>query len=128
MTDVFKQHGAASWIELITTDAGAAKSFYSQLLGWTTEDMPMPDGTYSVVKANDVGIGGIMSMPPHMAGAPTHWGIYITVDDVDATAAKAQELGATPLMPPTDIPDVGRFCTFQDPQGAIISVITYVQR
>jgi predicted enzyme related to lactoylglutathione lyase len=56
---------------------------------------------------------------------PPHWGVYITVDDVDATAAKAQQLGATTIVPPTDIPNVGRFCTFQDPQGAVISAITY---
>ena len=47
------------------------------------------------------------------------------MDDVDATARKAQELGAKTIMPLTDIPNVGRFYTFQDPQGAVISVITY---
>ena len=50
---------------------------------------------------------------------------YVTMDDVDATARKAQELGAKTIMPLTDIPNVGRFYTFQDPQGAVISIITY---
>jgi predicted enzyme related to lactoylglutathione lyase len=59
-----------------------------------------------------------------MQGLP-RWGVYITVDDVDATAAKAQQLGAATIVPPTDIPNVGRFYTFQDPQGAVISAITY---
>jgi len=124
MDDRFKRHGAASWVELSTTDAQAAIVFYSQLFGWSTEEMPMQDGAYTVVKTGSDGIGGIMPPLPQIQGPP-RWGIYITVDDVDATAAKAQQLGATTIVPPTDIPDVGRFYTFQDPQGAVISAITY---
>jgi hypothetical protein len=66
-----------------------------------------------------------MSIPPQAEGAPPNWGIYVTVDDVDATARKAEELGAKILVPLTDIPNVGRFFSFQDPQGAVISAITY---
>ncbi|HEY7711299.1 MAG TPA: VOC family protein [Candidatus Entotheonella sp.] len=124
MDDRFKRHGAVSWVELSTTDAKAAIAFYSQLFGWSTEEMSMQDGTYTVVKTGSDGIGGIMPLPPQMQGPP-RWGIYITVDDVDATAAKAQQLGATTIVPLTDIPDVGRFYSFQDPQGAVISAITY---
>jgi predicted enzyme related to lactoylglutathione lyase len=81
--------------------------------------------TYTVVQAGGTQIGGIMPMPPQAAGTPPHWGSYVTVEDVDATARHAEALGAKTLVPPTDIPNVGRFCTFQDPQGAVISVITY---
>ncbi len=116
------RHGAFSWCELMTTDVQAAKQFYTELLGWTTEEMP--GMAYTVVQTGGVGIGGIMAIPSHAPGAPPHWGTYVTVDDVDATARKAQELGATTIMPLTDIPNVGRFYTFQDPQGAVISIIT----
>jgi uncharacterized protein len=50
---------------------------------------------------------------------------YVTVDNVDAIAKNAQELGGKILMGPQDIPTVGRFCVIQDPQGAVISAITY---
>ena len=66
-----------------------------------------------------------MTIPPQAEGAPPSWGIYVTVDDVDATANKAEELGAKILVPLTDIPNVGRFFVLQDPQGAVISAITY---
>jgi predicted enzyme related to lactoylglutathione lyase len=117
------RHGAFSWCELLTTDVEAAKQFYTELLGWTTEEVP--DMSYTIVKTENTGVGGIMAVPPHAAGCPPHWGTYVTVDDVDATARKAQELGAKTIMPLTDIPNVGRFYTFQDPQGAVISIITY---
>jgi len=128
MTDVFKQHGAFSWSELMTTDPEAAKKFYSELFGWKTDDMPMGDMTYTVVKAGDKEIGGIMPIPEQAKGTPPHWGLYVTVDDVDATAKKAEELGAKTIVPLTDIPDVGRLFAFQDPQGAIISAITYAKK
>ncbi|MGE3540659.1 MAG: VOC family protein [Candidatus Tectimicrobiota bacterium] len=128
MDNAMFRHGAFSWCELMTTDVEAAKQFYTTLLGWTTEDVSVVEGmTYTVVKAGEEGIGGMMALTHCAPGTPPHWANYITVDDVDAVARKAQELGATTLVPATDIPNVGRFYTFRDPQGAVISVITYVR-
>ena len=125
MGDRFKQHGAFSWFELMTTDTNGAKKFYTSLFGWETEDMNMGDMNYTVWNVAKEGVGGLMSLPPQAEGQPPSWGVYVTVDDVDATAAKAEELGGKVLVPPTDIPTVGRFCVLQDPQGAVISAITY---
>lgn len=125
MEEQFKQHGAFSWCELMTTDVPAAIHFYSKLFGWSTEEYTGAGMTYTVVKVAGKEVAGIMKTPPEAQGMPPMWGIYVTVDDVDATAKTAQELGATILYPPTDIPTVGRICVIQDPQGAAISVITY---
>lgn len=127
MKDPFKQQGAFSWFELMTTDVDGAKKFYSNLFGWDTEEMPMGDMNYTIVKVGEEGLGGIMSTPPQAEGPPPNWGVYVTVNDVDATAGKAEELGGKILVPPTDIPTVGRFCVLQDPQGAVISAITYAE-
>lgn len=127
MSEQFMQHGAFSWCELMTTDVAAAKTFYSGLFGWETEDMSMPGMTYTVVKAGGSGIGGIMATPPEAQGVPPMWGAYVTVDDVDATAQTATKLGGKVLVPPRDIPEVGRFCVIQDPQGAVINAITYIK-
>ena len=127
MNEQFKQHGMFSWCELLTKDVSAAKAFYTKLFGWNTEDMSMPGMTYTVVKAGNEVIGGIMSIPEEAQGMPPMWGAYVTVDDVDLTAKTAQELGAKLLVPPTDIPNVGRFCVIQDPQGAVINAITYIK-
>ena len=58
---------------------------------------------------------------------PPTWGIYITVKDVDAVAAKVKELNGKVFIEPRDIPNVGRFCVVQDPQGAFVSLIAYRQ-
>jgi len=125
MEDRFKQNGAFSWCELLTTDVEGAKAFYAKLFGWETEDMSMPGMTYTVVKSGAKGIGGIMPVPKESQGTPPFWGAYVTVGDVDTTARDAERLGAKVLVPPRDIPNVGRFCVIQDPQGAVINAITY---
>lgn len=128
MTEPMKQHGAFSWNELMTTDVDAAKSFYGKLFGWTLENMPMSDMDYIMAKAGDQEVAGIMAMPPESGGMPPNWGAYITVDDVEASAKQAEALGGKILMVPRDIPDVGRFCVISDPQGAVVSMITYVSK
>jgi predicted enzyme related to lactoylglutathione lyase len=120
------KHGAFSWFELMTKDVEEAKDFYIKLFSWDTEKMEMKSGmTYNVVKVDGEPSGGMMAMPPQAGEMPSMWGIYVTVDDVDATARTAKELGGQVLMGPQDIPEVGRFCVIQDPQGAILSAITY---
>lgn len=127
--DIRNRHGAFSWAELMTPNPEGAKSFYSSLLGWELQDFPMENFAYTVVKTGGEQIGGIMPLPP---GAPAHmppsWGCYITVDDVDAIAEKAFSLGANVLVPPQDIPSVGRFAVLQDPQGAMFNIITYLEK
>jgi predicted enzyme related to lactoylglutathione lyase len=128
MEDPYKTHGVFSWFELMTTDVAAAKDFYAKLFGWTTEDSPLGgDRIYTVIRVKNQSVAGIMATPPENQGMPPMWGVYVTVDDVDATAKQAEELGGKILMQPRDIPEVGRFCVIQDPQGATLAAISYVE-
>lgn len=122
MSESRKQAGQFSWNELLTTDADGAVSFYTSLFGWTTAAMPMGDFTYHILKKDGEDVGGLMPMPD--GGDSPSWGAYVTVEDVDATVKKAEELGGRVVFPPKDIP-VGRIATIRDPQGAEISVISY---
>lgn len=128
MDTKYRLHGAFSWCELLTTDAEAAKGFYGKLFNWTLEQATIPDVDYTLVKYGGEQMGGIMNIPPACEGMPPCWGVYVTVDDVDATAKLAVEMGGKVCLPPQDIPEVGRFCVLQDPQGAMISVITYLPK
>ncbi len=119
------KHGAFSWNELITTDPKAAAEFYSKLFGWTSEVMHMECMDYTIVKTGDRQVGGIMAAP---AGAPAGWKSYVTVDNIDETAKLAESLGGKLCVPPTNIPDVGRFAIIIDPQGAVIAAITYLKK
>ncbi|MCE7029748.1 VOC family protein [Jiella avicenniae] len=117
-------HGTPIWYELLTRDQDAAQAFYAKVVGWTIErpQMGPPGVDYRVCAAEDGPVGGIMKMPEGAPMPPT-WLIYFGVGDVDATVEKAQGLGAAVHMPPTDIPEVGRFAFLADPQGTMFYVM-----
>jgi predicted enzyme related to lactoylglutathione lyase len=113
--------GTFSWVDLQTSDPEAAKAFYSSLLGWVYEDIPIGEGAaYSMARLQDHSVAAIG--PLQGEGMPSHWNCYVTVADVDASAARAAELGATLLAEPFDVFDAGRMAAFQDPQGAVLSI------
>ncbi len=119
------QHGAFSWNELMTTDVPAAKAFYAELFGWEMQDEEMPALTYTLLKAGGREVGGMMKIPPESNGMPAAWGSYVTVDNVDRQISRVESLGGKVIMAPRDIPNVGRFAVISDPQGAILTLITY---
>ena len=127
-TDSMKLSGAFSWNELMTSDIVGAKAFYSALFGWQLNDMDTPMGSYTMAKVGETEVAGMMATPEEAAGAPPAWGAYVTVDDVDAMPAKIESLGGKVILPPQDIPDVGRFLVMQDPQGAMLMLITYLNK
>src|SRR6202795_66411 len=108
------------WYELMTSDTVAAKAFYSKVVGWNTQDMPMPGMTYTLLSAGNTQVGGLMALPQEAcdAGIKPCWVGYIGVDDVDGAAAKVRKLDGTILKGPADIPNVGRLAVVADPQGA----------
>ena len=113
------QPGHVSWNELVTTDVAAAKTFYTGLFGWKTEAFGS-GMDYTLFKKGDTMVGGMMKCP--QPGAPAHWLAYVTVEDVDAAAAKAGKLGGKMVAPPFDVPEVGRIAVVLDPQGAAIGL------
>ena len=124
MSDSFQTHGAFSWCELHTVDVGRARRFYADVIGWSLEEMDMPGGKYSVIKAGGRPVGGI-TLKKGADNGSASWVTYITVDDVDQRAAKATQAGGKVLSPPTDAPGVGRMATIEDPAGALICLIAY---
>ncbi len=122
--------GTFSWVDLSTTDPGAAKSFYAGIFGWAYEDMPVEGGgTYTFCRLGEhaaCALSGQMEQEAEM-GVPPHWNNYVTVSSVDETVAKAKELGGNPLMDAFDIPagdgsTAGRMCVLFDPGNAAICV------
>ncbi len=123
--DAYKTHGAFSWNELMTTDPEAAGRFYAGLFGWSMKNMDMGTGAYHVASVGETQVAGIMGMVPGGPPMPPAWGAYVTVTSVEDTIAKCAELGGKTIMPPMDVPGVGRMAVLQDPQGAVFSVMAY---
>jgi uncharacterized protein len=110
-----------AWVDLSTTDAPAARDFYSKLFGWDLEVAEDPQyGGYATAKVGDRSAAGI---GPKQEGdqSPAVWALYIGTEDVDALATKVQDAGGSVIAPPFDVGDQGRMAVFTDPSGAFIS-------
>jgi predicted enzyme related to lactoylglutathione lyase len=118
--------GRFVWHDLATTDIPGAVSFYTSLVGWGTAPFQGGAAPYTMWSAGDTMLGGLMPLPADAAksGATPHWLAYVAVPNVDDTAKLASGLGATVMVPPTDIPTVGRFTMLRDPQGASFAAFT----
>lgn len=118
-------NGNFIWHEHMARDPNAAISFYTEVVGWKTQ--PFAEADHYVMWVGSQGpLGGVMTLPDEATkvGMPPHWVGHVQVQDVDATAALAKQLGGKVYKEPSDIPTVGRFAIIGDPQGAWIGAFT----
>jgi predicted enzyme related to lactoylglutathione lyase len=109
--------GLFVWDELHATDTAAGKQHYTELLGWTAAQAME---NYEIFSAGDRQVAGLYAKDDDSPGA--YWLTYLGVDDVDASTAKAEELGAGVMIPPADIEGIGRFSVITDPTGAAVGL------
>jgi predicted enzyme related to lactoylglutathione lyase len=112
------------WNELRSRRLGEVAEHYAAVFAWEAQAMEMGAGSYTVFNLGGRGIAGALELTGDVpAEIPSHWLVYFSVVDADATAAKAAELGAQTHHEPSDIPGVGRFAVFTDPQGAAFGIL-----
>jgi predicted enzyme related to lactoylglutathione lyase len=124
---IYNVPNSLCWNELATPDTAKAGEFYTGLFGWGKEVKDMGTMTYTLFINGERQAGGMYTPTPEMGEIPPNWLAYFAVDDADGKVAKASELGATIIVPPMDIPQVGRFAVIQDPQGATFGIIKLLQ-
>jgi uncharacterized protein len=114
--------GTLCWADLSTPDAQRASEFYSALFGWTIAADPKDPSGYLHIKNGAHFIGGIPPAAYRQPGTPPNWLAYFQVDDVDASASKAEDMGARLYLPPMTMEGVGRMSVIADPQGAVFAI------
>jgi predicted enzyme related to lactoylglutathione lyase len=105
-------------LELNTPDLAKAKTFYSTLFGWEFQDNDMGTMIYSTFKPDEGPGGGITSFP----GGNPGWLSYVGVKDINESTEKARSLGATILIGPQEIPNIGWMTVMTDPTGCTIAI------
>ena len=123
--------GVPCWVDTWQADAGAAAGFYGELFGWETDTFGEGEGAVTMWRvpgyvggepeqpvSRDV-VAGMAALPP--GAERPHWRVDFWVDDVDATVAKAIELGGRTLVPAFDS-EIFRQAVIADPAGASFSV------
>ncbi len=120
--------GRFVWYELITTDLGATKAFYAEVVGWGVREASTPDLAYSLFTAGTVPVVGLMELPEQArkSGATPRWAGYVGVNDIDATAKQLKLLGGTVYVPPTNT-NIGRISIVADPQTAAFALVEQLE-
>ena len=122
------KQGEFVWTEIASNDAEKCKAFYTAVFGWKFKESPSANEGMKYdefATTGDLPVGGLYEIDPKWFGdmvPPPHFMNYVAVDDIDANAKKAEELGGKVLKGPMDIPNVGRFAIIQDPTGAVIAI------
>jgi len=136
------EHGAVNFNNLHTDDAEAARAFYGAVFGWTTIDAGSPmwalpgygdhleelnPGLRAGMKQMGApeGFENVVATILPREGGPARWSVTFAVDDVDAIAARASELGGSVLAEPQNAPWV-RFAVLADPAGASFTASQFV--
>jgi len=145
---IVNEHGSLNFNVLNTRDPAGAKSFYGSVFGWQTlslgggaEMWTLPgygdyleqDNPELRKQMADAGapagfedvVASLNSIADDQPDTPAHWGVTFAVDDADAIAAKATELGGKVVAPPFDAPWV-RMTVLADPQGATFTASKFV--
>ncbi len=108
-------------VELSSADLPASKAFYGALFDWQLRDVPLPNGgTYTLIDTGE-GRGGGMLVSP-VPNTPSIWLPYVAVPDLTASLAQAEALGASLVVPKTEVLGMGWLGIFRDPTGALLGL------
>ncbi len=116
--------GTIGWTDLTVSNAEEIRNFYSDVVGWKSDPVDM--GGYNDFNMNapatDEAIAGICHARGSNADLPAQWILYITVENLDHSAARCQELGGKILAGPQSAGGSSRSCVIQDPAGAVVAL------
>ncbi|HEY0451941.1 VOC family protein [Actinophytocola sp.] len=111
------------WNEQMSRDLETAKRFYTEVFGYTYEEVDDAGNPYAMLKVHDAVAGGLGILGADTAAMmPAHWRVYFSVPSTDAAVEKVTELGGRVLSPPVDTP-YGRLSVVSDDQDAMFVVI-----
>lgn len=115
--------GIISWFDLTVPDAEKIKDFYAKVIGWEPEPVPMGNyNDYNMNNADGSTVAGICNKRGSNKNLPSHWMIYINVEDLDESMKNCGELGGRIIDGPKVMKGYGKYCIIEDPAGAVCAL------
>lgn len=121
-------HGMVGWNELLTTDINTAKRFYTSVFGWGVHEENVNGHAYVSFTENDKYVAGMMQIEKEMGPIPSHWSVYFTTDNIEASRKIIQAEGGVLLSPVMDLPNIGTMVAIKDPSDAVFSLFQWAQK
>ena len=111
-----------NWNELSTADPDAARRFYGDLFGWTSDDF-MPMGEYGEYRFFDHGSTRIGAVCGAMPDGTTGWRYYVGVPSIAKAAEAVKANGGAITVEPHQVPGGDFIIIGRDPQGAEFALV-----
>jgi uncharacterized protein len=111
--------GTFCWVELGSSSPDGSRSFYSDLLGWQTEDAGFSGGDYTTCRVDGLAVAGVFGA---VKGMPTAWMSYVAVGNVQTASATLESLGGHVIAGPAQANELGSMAVVQDPGGAVFAL------
>ena len=118
--ELVEEPGSMWWIELLTREIAAVRTFYSRLVGWDAREVRFPhlENPYTVFQIGQESVAGAIEIEHNWGLLPPRWQVLFAVDDCDARLARARALGGVNDFAPIDVPKAGRLVGLRDPADA----------
>lgn len=116
--------GTIGWTDLTVDNAEEIRNFYSEVVGWKV--LPVDMGGYNdftmTPPESGEAVAGVCHARGVNTGLPAQWIMYVTVEDIEASARRCEDLGGRILTGPTGAPRQERTCVIRDPAGAVLAL------
>lgn len=118
--------GSVSWFDLTVPNAEDVRDFYSRVIGWKFEPVPMAEGEYNDynMKApeSSLTVTGVCHKRGVNADLPARWLLYITVENINKSMEECRTNGGKIVAGPKNMGKYGKYCVIEDPAGAVCAL------
>jgi predicted enzyme related to lactoylglutathione lyase len=115
--------GKLVWADLFTSQPAEATKFYCDLFGWTSTVIDQKGKSYTVFSNDGVPVAGLAPHTYAKENHPSRWIGYISVADINATAAAVEKNGGKVHASPRKFPDRGQQAIVADGDGDVIGLL-----
>lgn len=118
--------GSLSWFDLTIPNAEEVRDFYSKVIGWKSEPVPMERGKYSdfnmIAPESDLTVTGVCHAQGVNKNLPAQWLLYFTVKNLDKCIEECTTNGGKIIAEAKDMGNFGRYSVIEDPAGAVCAL------
>jgi predicted enzyme related to lactoylglutathione lyase len=111
------------FFQIATADPEKSRAFYQELFDWDVAASGLPVAPLSIDPKGPADFdpkGSFLQLPP---GLEPYISVFVRVEDLSKTFARAQELGSAVVVPVTQIPTGAHIAIITTPEGHTLGLV-----